>query len=79
MDVTIAGFADQHGLPASMFSDFAVMAKQSLPDAGVISEDAKDIPQKHVQKLIEVVTEGCRETAARMSKDRSENDAHCDD
>ena len=77
VDFTIAGFAKKHGLPADMFSDIAVMAKQALPDASVISEDPKDIPQKQVQKLIEVVTEGCRETAAKTSKDKSENDAHC--
>ena len=54
-----------------------MMAKQALPDADVISEDLKDIPRQQVHKLIEVVTEGCKETAARASKEKSEKDAHC--
>ena len=68
VDFTIYGFAEKRGLPASAFSDFADMVKQALPNAGDIAEDPKDIPQSQVQKMIEVVTKCCLETAASMTK-----------
>ena len=58
-----------------MFNDLAGGTKQSLLDVGDESEDPKYIPQSQVQRLIEVATQGCMETAASAPTDDSTNDA----